>query len=170
MIRLIPCVLLLVSARFQDAEPKSVVEGLQPLSFLIGAWTGQGESPTLGKYVEEHVFEWMHDRHFIRAEYTLKAGDRVAWTSTSIIGFDAAKKKLVAFVFGKNGAIAQTEEVPSGKKDVWVFEGKVSGLGAIAEDRVTQTKVDEDTFSSTVEVKKDGKFQPPTTYIYHRKK
>lgn len=170
MLRLIPCLLALVPARAQEALPQSPAEALKPLDFMIGTWTRDGESPRFGKYVEEHVVDWMQDRTFIRAEYTMKAGDKIVWSATSIIGYDAQKKRLVSFGFGKNGAIARGEETPSGKKDVWVFENKVSGLGAVEEDRVTQTKIDGDTFSSTVEMKKDGQFQPPTAYTYRRKK
>jgi hypothetical protein len=112
----------------------------------------------------------MQDRNFIKADYTLKADGKVAWTSTSIIGYDVQKKKLVAFVFGRNGAIARGEEVRSDGKGTVVFESQVSGLGAIEEDRVTQTKVDDDTFTSAVEAKKDGKYVLLGTYTYKRKK
>jgi hypothetical protein len=145
-------------------------EHLKPLEFLIGTWTGGGESAELGKYTEVHVIEWMHDRNFIRAEYTLKREGAVAWTATSIIGYDEQRKKLVDYVFARNGAIARGEEVRSDGKGTVVFENQVVGIAEIKEDRVTQTKVDEDTFTSTVEVRKDGKYVLVGTYTYRRKK
>jgi len=162
--------LLLLSSSAQEAEAQPGPEALKPLEFLIGTWTGQGVSPTAGKYTEQHVFEWMQGRSFIKAEYVMKTGDQVAWTATTIIGYDARKKKLVVFGFAKNGAVAVGEQVATDLKETWVFENKVSGLGAIEEDRVTQTKVDADTFTTLVEAKKEGTYAVLGKYTYTRKK
>src|SRR5437899_255878 len=150
MTALISFAILVLPAAIQESQAKTGSEHLKPLEFLIGTWSGQGESAKLGKYTEEHVFEWMQDRNFIKAEYTLKTDGKVAWTSTSIIGYDLQKKKLVAFVFGRNGAIARGEEIRSDGKGTVVFESQVSGFGVIEEDRVTQTKVDDETLTSVV--------------------
>ena len=145
-------------------------EPLKELEFLVGRWTGSGSFPDGKAYEEEHRFEWIQDRNFLKAEYALKVGDRDVYGATSIIGYDAARKKLVAFAFGRNGAIARSEQAAGGKKDVWVFEGAVSSPQGSAEDRVTQTRIDADTFTSAVETKKDGAWVAVGTYTYRRKK
>jgi len=153
----------------QDSADGPTSEHLEPLKFLIGTWTGQGKLDGGEAYTDEYRFEWMQNRQFIRVEYALKVGDAVRWSSTSIIGYDPEKKKLVGFVFERNGALARSECVKS-DKSTWVFEDRAAGPAGVQEGRVTHTKVDADTFSVTVEVKKDGKLTPVGSYHFKRKK
>ena len=164
------CLVLIVLAPPQEDNPPAHPERLKALEYLIGTWTGEGVSPTHGKYVTEQTFEWMQDKNFIKSEFVMKSGEKVLWTATTVIGYDAKKKKIVSFAFARSGAIAQGEAVaPSDRKDTLVFTNRTSGA-AIDEDRVTQAKVDEDTFTSTVEAKKEGKYVLLGTYTYRRRK
>jgi hypothetical protein len=166
----IRCMVLILSVPLQEGEAPAHPERLRALEYLIGTWTGEGVSPTHGKYVSEQTFEWMEDKNFIKSEFVMKAGEKLLWTATTVIGYDTRKKKIVSFAFARNGAIAQGEAVPAlDKKDALVFTNRTSGA-AIEEDRVTQAKVDEDTFTSTVEAKKEGKYVLLGTYTYRRKK
>lgn len=145
-------------------------DSLKGLAFLVGTWSGSGTFPDGRAYVDEHRFEWIQDRHFLKAEYVLSLDGKPFWTTTSILGWDPAKKKLVGFSFAMNGAIARTEEAPGGGKDVWVFEGTVVSPRGSAEDRVTHRRIDDDAFTTTVETKKDGAYAIVDTYAYRRKK
>jgi hypothetical protein len=166
----IGCMILILGVPLQEGTPPAHPERLKALEYLIGTWTEEGVSPTHGKYVSEQTFEWMQDRNFIKCDFVMKAGEKLLWTATSVIGYDAKKKKIVSFAFARNGAIAQGEAVPAAdRKDTLVFTNRTTGA-AIEEDRVTQAKVDEDTFTSTVETKKEGKYVLLGTYTYRRKK
>ena len=130
----------------------------------------EGETPEAGKYTAQYVAEWIHRRRFIRVEFTMKVKGEADYTATTIIGYDEGKKRIVASGFSCLGVIAHSEEVITKKKDVWIFKGKASLDGTIIEDRVTETKVDEDTFTATTEIKKDGKYEVLDTSTWKRKK
>ena len=161
--------LALIAALVLPGSPQEPPEALEPLKFLIGVWTGQGRLDNGVEYTDEQRFEWVHHRQFIKSEYLLRTGGKIVHTATSILGYDYEKKRVFAFVFSMTGASGRTELV-SAEKDSFVFEGHASGPGVSADDRVTHTKVDEDTFNVTVEQKKDGNFATVGKYVYRRKK
>jgi hypothetical protein len=69
-----------------------------------------------------------------------------------------------------NGASSRTDSVAAAKKNSYVFEGRAVGPGYVSEDRITNAKVDEDTFTTTVESKKDGAYVQVGHFVYKRKK
>ena len=143
-------------------------EHLRPLEFLVGTWTSTGKLESGEEYSDEMAVAWIYDKNFIRSEYTLKVGGKVTWSSTSVLGWDPEKKRLVGFVFGANGVIARSESVPTDKKDTWVFESKLTGQIPHKEDRVTYTRVDDSTLITEVEVKKDGAFVKTGKYTHKK--
>lgn len=161
--------LALCTATLLSLAPQDPPEALQPLKFLIGTWTGQGKFENGVEYADEHKVDWFQNRQFLKSEYSVKVGEKVVWTATSIIGYDHEKKNLFAIVFAMNGGHSRTDVV-SVDKDTYVFEGKAVGPGILSDDRVTNAKIDEDTFSVVVEAKKDGKFAVTGKYVYKRKK
>ena len=91
-------------------------------------------------------------------------------SATSIIGYDEGKKKIVASVFSRLGAIAHAEEVLTKEKDVWVFNGRASLHGMTIEDRYTLTKVNGDTFTAKMEIKEKGAYELLDTSSWKRVK
>lgn len=152
------------------AQEGSGIRERHALDFFVGTWVGQGKLDGGEAFTEEHRMEWIQDRNFLKSEYVLKVGTEVRWSSTSVIGYDSEKKKLVAFVFGKNGALARSEQVLKDSVDTWVFQGRVVSGALVVQDRVTQTKVDSDTFTTSVETLKDGQYVPVGKYTYKKKK
>jgi len=161
--------LALIAALAVPGSLQETPEALEPLKYFIGSWTGQGKLDNGVEYTDEQRFEWVHNRQFIKSEYHCKTGGKIVHTATSIIGYDHEKKRVFAFVFGGTGASGRTELVNT-EQDRFVFEGRASGPGVAVDDRVTNAKVDEDTFSVSVEQKKDGKFTETGKYVYRRKK
>lgn len=165
------CVTLFATALSRPQEgPVSNADHLKPLEFLIGTWGGAGKLDSGDEYLEELKFDWMQDRNFIKSEYAMKVGERVVWSSTTVIGYDAELKKLVVFAFAKNGTIARSVAADTARKDTWVFLGKISGPFPIKEDRVTTTKVDEETLRTEVEKKEEGNYVLLGKYTYKKKK
>lgn len=145
-------------------------EHLKPLEWMVGTWTSAGKLETGEEYADEMAVAWIYNKNFLRTEYKLTVGGKVTWASSSVVGYDPEKKRLVGFVFGANGVIARSESVPVDRKDTWVFESKLTGEIPHKEDRITYTRVDDSTLITEVEVKKDGAFVKTGKYTHKKLK
>lgn len=144
------------------ATPQDIPESLPPLGFLPGTWIEEG-----GKH--ESRIEWMLEGRFLKAEHWSRSEDPPRLVSTTILGVDHEKKRLISHVFHRNGGIGRTECVAE-KKSVWTFQGKVTSPKSTYEARVTTTKSDPDQFGIDVEQKEDAAFAPAGTCSFKRKK
>jgi hypothetical protein len=161
--------ILLAFLLAQEATSPSY-EHLKPLEWMAGTWTSSGKLESGEEYSDEMVVAWIYNKNFLRTEYKLTVAGKVTWGSSSVLGYDADKKRLVGFLFGANGVISRSESVDSDRKDTWVFESKITGEFPFKEDRITYTRVDDATLITEVEVKKDGAFVKTGKYTHKKTK
>ncbi len=80
------------------AEPRG---SLGPLEFLVGScWIGTFPD---GVKTDEHCFEWMFDRKFIRDRHVVRGGE--PYQGESILGWDGNTKRLAFWYWNSDGVI-----------------------------------------------------------------
>jgi hypothetical protein len=105
MRRLIAVALLLLAARTADAQQAP----LAPLEFLVGhCWIGTFPD---GKATDEHCFEWMYDRKFIRDRHVVRGGD--PYSGETIYMWDAAAKRITFQYYSSAGFVIPGTAIPS---------------------------------------------------------
>ena len=74
---------------------------LAPLEFLVGScWKGTFPD---GKKTDEHCFEWVFDRKFIRDRHVVEGGE--PYRGESIFGYDATAKKPAFWYWNSDGLV-----------------------------------------------------------------
>src|SRR5438128_7032322 len=103
---------LLLAAALISARPLAAQANFKPLEFLVGhCWIGTFPD---GKQTDEHCFEWVYDRKFIRDRHVVR-GAPALYEGESIYSWDA-KAKRVAFSYYNSlgdvttGAVEETAE------------------------------------------------------------
>ncbi len=72
-------------AAAQDPKMPQTHEHLKPYAWLIGTWDGKGEMGGQ-KYTDEYVYEWTHNKNFMKSNYTMKdASGKVLWNDTGML-------------------------------------------------------------------------------------
>jgi hypothetical protein len=74
-----------------------------PLEFLVGhCWIGNFPD---GKSTDEHCFEWVFDRKFIRDHHVVRGG--APYEGESLYGWDPVAKRLGLWYWNSDGEILQ---------------------------------------------------------------
>jgi hypothetical protein len=74
----------------------------KPLEFLVGScW--EGSFPD-GKATDEHCFEWVFDRKFIRDRHVVRHGEK-PYSGETLYGLDPTSKQLAYWYFNSDGEI-----------------------------------------------------------------
>ena len=84
-----------------------------PLEFLVGScWLGAFPD---GKKSDEHCFEWVYDRKFIRDRHIVRGGPAV-YQGETIYGLDPTTKQLSFWYWSSDGlvTVGRVEYTPEG--------------------------------------------------------
>jgi uncharacterized protein (TIGR02246 family) len=119
---------LMASVRESEVPMPTAPESLGQLAGLIGRWNAKGDKANVSV-----KFEWMHDKHFLRAETTVHPKDKSDSVpgGMQIIGIDPHTGRIVSWNFTADGG--HSTGVWSKNGDRWV----ISTQGASAEGAVT---------------------------------
>ncbi len=159
-------VLLALPAAAQDATPPP--QPLKELSWLVGAWNGSGEWPTLGVISEKVTYTWVLGGAFLRGDTEVRKDQKVIWTDFSLVGWDPEKKKLTGWGFGQDGGASRAWQAGEPAKDSWTWEGVRVGAEGPVEFRATMTRTGPDAMTMKLESKKDGAWAPMGSMDYKR--
>jgi hypothetical protein len=129
---------------------------LKRIEWMIGSWGGQGKMPGVGDYEDEFVYEWTMKKNFIKGTYVIRAGGKIVWTDTGLIGWDADKKKIFGANFGMDGTIGWGHEEECGDA-FYIVAGRTAGPVVREDFRFRVDRIDADHLRLTVEMKQDGK-------------
>jgi uncharacterized protein (TIGR02246 family) len=91
---------LMASVRESEIPLPAVPESLDQLAGLVGEWKAKGDAADVTV-----KFEWMHDKHFLRAETMVHPKDKSASLSggMQVIGVDPLSGRLVSWTFNADG-------------------------------------------------------------------
>ena len=82
--------------------PQSKVPDFRPLEFLVGhCWVGAFPDR---KATDEHCFEWVFDRKFIRDRHVVRNGD-APYAGETLYGWDAERKRLGFWYWNSEGEV-----------------------------------------------------------------
>ncbi len=88
----------LLGARGDTRPPEA---DLAPLEFLVGScWLGTFPD---GKKTDEHCFEWMLERKFIRDRHVVRGGE--PYQGESVLGWDSNAKRLGFWYWNSDGLL-----------------------------------------------------------------
>jgi len=159
---------VLILSAVAAPEARAQNEHMKPLAWMIGAWTGKGKY--MGKeFKDKYVFEWTLNKNFIKHRYEMQM-DNFKHVDTGYMGWDAKKKRIIHVSFGMDGSIGWAERVGSPEKDTYIMEGNVIGPRPKMDFRYVLRKIDQDHFSTTMEMKQNGKWKAVMTIKYVRSK
>ncbi|MBI3270448.1 MAG: FABP family protein [Planctomycetes bacterium] len=144
-------------------------ERLRPLAWLVGNWEGRGKYGD-GEFVDSVSYDWTHGKNFIKWTAEARMEGQVVHSETGMLGWDQAKKRLIWFSFGLDGTIGQAEDEASTEKDTWIAHGNVGDQPPWNDTRQILRKVDDDTYTTEVQTKTDGKYVKFFLGTYKRKK
>jgi uncharacterized protein (TIGR02246 family) len=127
---------LMAVVREWPAEPVS----LHDLDWLIGSWVAKRDDAEV-----QTTYEWMWDRSYIRAEFTIRQKDRTL-RGFQMIGLDPASKELRTWTFESEGGFGEATWTRDGKK--WVMEsaGRLTDGSTLAAT-IILTPLDQDSFT-----------------------
>ena len=82
--------------------PQPSAPDFRPFQFLVGdCWVGRFPD---GKQTDEHCFEWVYDRKFIRDRHVVRTG-KAPYAGETIYGWDAKAKRLAFWYFNSEGDV-----------------------------------------------------------------
>jgi hypothetical protein len=74
----------------------------RPLEFLVGdCWAGTFPD---GKQTDEHCFEWVYDRKFIRDRHVVRNG-KAPYAGETLYGWDTKEKRLAFWYWNSEGEV-----------------------------------------------------------------
>lgn len=92
-----------------DVAGREPGRGLEPLAFLAGScWKGTFPD---AKRTDEHCFEWLFDRKFIRDRHVVEGGP--PYRGESILGYDTNRKQLAFWYWNSDGLVTVGEIQPT---------------------------------------------------------
>lgn len=103
----------LLHARPLEAQQPEARPDYTPLEFLVGScWIGTFPD---GKKTDEHCFEWVFDRKFIRDRHVVRGGPTL-YEGETIYGLDPATKQLSFWYWTSQGLVTtgRVEYTPEG--------------------------------------------------------
>ena len=104
--RVFSLVLLLVTtASSVGLAQQSPPVDFSPLAFLVGScWIGTFPD---GKQTDEHCFEWVYDKKFIRDRHVVRGGQ--PYQGETLYGWDPREKQLSFWYFNSDGQVIRGE-------------------------------------------------------------
>ena len=82
----------------QQAQPPD----FRPLEFVVGScWVGTFPD---GKATDEHCFEWVYDRKFIRDRHVVRNGE-APYAGEALYGWDPKAKRLAFWYWNSQGEV-----------------------------------------------------------------
>ena len=82
--------------------PQARTPDFRPLEFLVGdCWVGTFPD---GKQTDEHCFEWVYDRKFIRDRHVVRNG-KAPYAGETLYGWDAKAKRLAFWYWNSDGEV-----------------------------------------------------------------
>jgi hypothetical protein len=85
---------------FQPSQ--SIAPDFRPLEFLVGdCWVGSFPD---GKATDEHCFEWVFDRKFIRDRHEVRS-DKAPYAGETLYGWDPVEKRLGFWYWNSEGDV-----------------------------------------------------------------
>ena len=158
--------LVLFFAAPPQQEPN---EHLKPLAWLEGSWVGTGKYGEV-EMEDRITYTLTHGGHFLQLKAVARMGGQVVQSGSGMIGYDKAKNKLVMHTFFTSGEIGMTESLPSKEKNVWRFAVRIGVKQPWEDARAIMTKVDRDTYTYVVQMKRGDEFVTFFDATYKRKK
>jgi uncharacterized protein (TIGR02246 family) len=119
---------LMASVRESEIPLPAAPESLEELGSLIGTWKAQGDAADVTV-----KFEWMHDKHFLRAETTVHPTGKTEGLSggMQIIGVEPLSGRIVSWFFTADGGHSSGVWMKSANR--WL----INLQGASAEGAIT---------------------------------
>jgi uncharacterized protein (TIGR02246 family) len=119
---------LMASVRESDVPLPAPPESLEKLAGLIGQWSAKGDKANVSV-----KFEWMHDKHFVRAETTVHPKDKSGSVAggMQVVGIDPLTGRIISWNFTADGG--HSTGVWTRRADRWL----ISTQGASAEGAIT---------------------------------
>jgi hypothetical protein len=91
-----------LSALLTFAHPQPVAPDFGPLAFVVGeCWVGTFPD---GKATDEHCFEWVYDRKFIRDRHVVRNGP-APYAGEALYGWDPKEKRLAFWYWNSEGEV-----------------------------------------------------------------
>jgi hypothetical protein len=111
-----------------------------PLAFLVGScWKGNFPG---GKETDEHCFEWIYDKKFIRDRHAVRGG--TPYDGETIYTWDAARQKLTYLYIGSTGDVVTGVVEPQG--DSIVFPSRIATPKGDVEIEAVWTRLGADAY------------------------
>jgi hypothetical protein len=121
--------------------PQGPTPDFRPLEFLVGdCWVGTFPD---GKQTDEHCFEWVYDRKFIRDRHVVRNG-KAPYAGETLYGWDAKQKRLAFWYWNSDGEVlVGTVEY---RPDSIVFPTRLETEKGTVELRATWTRTGPDSY------------------------
>jgi hypothetical protein len=153
--------LLLAAGRLDAQAPASTRFG--PMEFVVGScWIGTFPD---GKQTDEHCFDWMFDRQFIRDRHQVRGGK--PYSGESVYSWDVQEKR-VAFLYWNSDGFTSTgyaQETPEGI----LFPTKYPTGKSVLELRSLWTRTGTDSYRVKVTQLTDGQWRELWSMEFKRK-
>jgi hypothetical protein len=155
--RLSSCVAAAVAvwALSLSAVQPPTVPDFKPLEFLVGScW--EGPFPD-GKATDEHCFEWVFDRKFIRDRHVVRYGEK-PYSGETLYGWDPKEKRLAFWYYNSDGEVlvGGVEYRP----DSIVFPTRYETDKGTTELLSVWTRTGKDSYRVSNSQRSDGRWKP----------
>lgn len=147
-------------------EDKARVKYLKDMEIMIGDWEAVGDLPGIGPFHAEMNIGWILNKQFQVMTYRASVDEQEFVQSLSILGYDIDKKVPVYYGFATDGAII-TGELTEGKATNATYACTASG-GHLKHFIETLVFHDNDSFTMTILMEKDGEKSELYKATYHR--
>jgi hypothetical protein len=88
---------------FFSLPQHSPTPDFRPLEFLVGhCWVGTFPD---GKASDQHCFEWVFDRKFIRDRHVVRGGPPAPYAGETLYGWDPEKKRMGFWYWSSEGEL-----------------------------------------------------------------
>lgn len=154
---------------FASAPQQEPNEHLKPLAWLEGSWVGTGHYGA-SKMEDRITYELTHNGHFLKFKAVARMGGKVVQSGTGMLGYDKAKKRLVIHSYFTSGEIGMSESLNTKVMNTWHFAVRIGDQRPWNDARSIMRKLDEDTHTYVVQMKKDGEFVTFYDATYKREK
>ncbi len=144
-----------------EAQQASAAD-YRPLEFLVGScWKGNFPD---GRTTDEHCFEWMYDKKFIRDKHVVRGG--APYQGETVYGWDPVAKQPTYTYWSSEGFIITGKVVYS--PDGIVFPSQYSTDKGVVEIKAVWTKVGTDGYRVQQNQKADGAWKVQWTMALTR--
>ena len=137
-----------------------------PLEFLVGhCWLGTFPD---GKQTDEHCFEWVYDRHFIRDRHVVRGGP--PYEGETIYRWDAATQKIAYWYWSTGGMVVTGTLEPS--SEGLVFPSRFDTPKGSVELKAVWTRLGDDRYrvSQSQRAGGESEFKPLWTMEMKRQR